>query len=245
MSIDVKLQKVYKNLIDGVYVDKFDAMSLSAVDLDGGEFPAGEPTIVPEFSTDLLSRIGDDKATNNLRLRGLERLGLEIHQVLTSEYISEQMLMARVSNELLACDNEIQSMIVEGYCVVGRERLGFASHPQLATESNHNMQANSKKNDQIYSSYSKEDIIYRLQEAHEYCTAALMTKSFVFDKTEQIYRTYQDMLSELSQSCGVLSADKRSRIVVEPHLKVLMGNKLFEAESVRNQLNTYSSDLHV
>ena len=96
MSIDVRLQNVLKNLVDGDYVDKFDALSLSAIEIDDiQDVPAAIP---PE-----------------LVVGGLRRLTDDVIKILTAESIAEQSALTRISSELLHCDNEAQRIVVDDY----------------------------------------------------------------------------------------------------------------------------------
>jgi hypothetical protein len=96
MSIDIRLQSILKNLIDGDYVDKFDAMSLSAIDIDDSHEASASISSIPSVG-------------------GLRRLTDEIIKILTKESVAEQSALTRINAELLRCDNESQRLVIDDY----------------------------------------------------------------------------------------------------------------------------------
>lgn len=199
MSIDIKLQSLYKSLIEGEYVTKFDALSLSGVDLESSPAEDGAtPRTTPSMP-------------------GLMKLTEEIEKRLITEGINEQGLLMRINNELMECERAVQQNAVYKFMHSADKpaSVDWASLPQAEND------ILSEEEQQVQLDWIKG----RLQDLHAEIMNQLGAKCYVYKKVHGLYETYLKMIVEIAAQTGVRHPSTRAKIMVDAEMNKMLSNK--------------------
>jgi hypothetical protein len=204
MSLDVRLRNILNRLKDGGYVDKFDALSLSRIEvpgvpatvLDGSGISADEPKKLP----------------------GLKMLEDDVLSILTAERIREQGAIMFSKAELSRCEEEIAELTVG---VFKRLRDLDATSDMTSVDI-----------EGISTDLSLPKLRRRLQECYDTATAVLSAKAYAFDRVNEVCALYTSLLSAEAQACGIRYSAERSRLVVTPRQKELLSHQFFDTSEV-------------
>jgi hypothetical protein len=212
MSIDIKLQSIYKSLVEGDFVTKLDAFSLAGVGLDGVLGSEAEPPSA--------GGAGADSPRGPVVLAGLRRLTEEIERHLVSEGINEQALLLRVGAELAACERAVQGAAGANAAPIPAEGGGDRGKAAAATAA-------------AAAAPDVAGLRSRIQDLHAEITAHVGTKCYVFRKVHGLYGAYCARLTELALNSGVRHAAARARMVVDTHMAKVLSNKFLCADVLR------------
>jgi hypothetical protein len=231
MSIDIKLQSIYKSLVEGDFVTKLDAFSLAGVGLDGVLGSEAEPPSA--------GGAGADSPRGPVVLAGLRRLTEEIERLLISAGIHEQSLMLRISKDLLECEGAVQGNAVHKSMQPQQQdgdreaAAGAALVPDWKrlpkADDHYELQALDEEGRRVRLAGLRS----RIQDLHAEITSQVGTKCYVYKKVHGIYETYLSRLTELALNSGVRHAAVRAKMVVDTHMSDVLSNKFLCVDALK------------
>ena len=211
----------------GKYIEKFDALSISAVTLEGSALSSSD---------------GNIERHEPPKMESLNKLTSEIGHILNEAYIEQQSALASIKIELAACEAEANAVVkvlrpyqpdllfsnasevesAESLLGPLEELADYTTLPD--PESSPNTRQALLMEQQLKS---------RLHELYEKVQGMIDSKLGLLNIVQKVTDVYLGSMITIANENGVIRASEKAISVITPHFNPLIQNRFFSTTEVR------------